>query len=225
MGDYTAAAIASIAFNIPVAVVDGNVFRVLARYFGVDIPINTTNGKKTFMALAQELLPADQPAAFNQAMMDFGAVQCTPKSPDCSQCPLMETCDARTTGRVDVLPVKINKIKIRERHFSYYYIRFVDGSVNWTAIRKRPAGDIWQGLWEPLMVEEHEKPPFVDEPILMKHNVRHVLTHQVIHADFYLYITKKKPPLSDDFIWVKEEDLDRYAFPRLVGMLLEVLPR
>ena len=75
------------------------------------------------------------------------------------------------------------------------------------------------------MVEEHEKPPFVDEPILMKHNVRHVLTHQVIHADFYLYITKKKPPLSDDFIWVKEEDLDRYAFPRLVEMLLEVLPR
>lgn len=225
VGDYTAAAIASIAFNIPVAVVDGNVFRVLARYFGVDIPINTTNGKKTFMALAQELLPADQPAAFNQAMMDFGAVQCTPKAPDCSQCPLMETCDARMTGRVDALPVKINKIKIRERHFSYYYIRFVDGSVNWTAIRKRPAGDIWQGLWEPLMVEEHEKPPFVDEPILMKHNVRHVLTHQVIHADFYLYITKKKPPLSDDFIWVKEEDLDRYAFPRLVEMLLEVLPR
>ncbi len=225
VGDYTAAAVGSMAFGLPAAAVDGNVYRVLARHFDIDVPINTTSGKHTFEALAQELLPVADPSAFNQAMMDFGAVQCTPKSPDCSQCPLMETCDASTTGRVDALPVKINKIKIRERHFSYYYIRFVDGSVNWTAIRKRPAGDIWQGLWEPLMVEEHEKPPFDDEPILMKHNVRHVLTHQVIHADFYLYITKKKPPLSDDFIWVKEEDLDRYAFPRLVGMLLEVLPR
>ena len=110
VGDYTAAAIGSIAFGLPAAVVDGNVYRVLARHFGIDTPINTTEGKKTFAALAQSLLPTSEvshlSSLYNQAVMDFGAIQCTPQSPRCQTCPLAETCDALQTGRVELLPVK-----------------------------------------------------------------------------------------------------------------------
>ena len=106
VGDYTAAAIGSIAFGLPAAVVDGNVYRVLARHYGIDTPINTTRGKHLFTELAQSLLPADRPAEFNQAMMDFGAIQCTPSSPKCVVCPLQETCEALRMGRVEELPIK-----------------------------------------------------------------------------------------------------------------------
>ena len=146
VGDYTAAAIGSIAFGLPAAVVDGNVYRVLARHYGIDTPINTTRGKHLFTELAQSLLPADKPAEFNQAMMDFGAIQCTPTSPKCVECPLQETCEALHMGLIDDLPVKEKKLTIKTRHLTYIYIR-CKGK---TAIRKRPAGDIWQGLWEPV---------------------------------------------------------------------------
>lgn len=117
VGEYTAAAIASIAYNEAVAVVDGNVYRVLARYFGIDTPIDTTEGKKTFRAMAQAHLSTTEPAAYNQAIMDFGAIQCTPKSPDCSACPLVETCFAYQNHKIDLLPTKSKKIKQRERKF------------------------------------------------------------------------------------------------------------
>lgn len=123
VGDYTAAAIASFAFDIPVAAVDGNVFRVLARYHGIETPINTTEGKKLFTALANDVLPTNQAASFNQAMMDFGATQCTPSSPRCQSCPLQETCVAYREGKVELLPNKLKKIKIKERHLTYIYIR------------------------------------------------------------------------------------------------------
>ena len=134
VGDYTAAAIGSFAFDIPAAVVDGNVYRVLSRYFGIDTPINSTQGKKEFAALAQSLLPASSAqqlsdtalspvAAYNQGMMDFGAIQCTPQSPKCLVCPLAETCEALRTGRVEELPVKNKTLKVKTRHLSYIYIR------------------------------------------------------------------------------------------------------
>ena len=156
VGDYTAAAIGSFAFDIPAAVVDGNVYRVLARYFGIDTPINSTQGKKEFAALAQSLLPSSKAsdfqsslslvAAYNQAMMDFGAIQCTPQSPKCQLCPLAETCEAMRTNRVAELPVKQKTMKVKTRHLSYIYIR-CKGE---TAIHRRGEGDIWQGLWEPF---------------------------------------------------------------------------
>lgn len=224
VGDYTAAAIASFAFNIPAAAVDGNVYRVLARYFGIDTPINNADGKKTFALLAQQLIPENHPDDFNQAMMDFGAVQCTPKSPDCMRCPMMETCDAVRTNRVEALPVKLKNIKIRERKFSYFYIRCrMEGQV-FVAFRRRPAGDIWQGLWEPVLVEELEDMPDYHGTVSMiRQKVKHVLTHQVIFADFYLVEAGSKPLLPEEYIWIRESDIDRYALPRLVDMMVNTI--
>ena len=245
VGDYTAAAIGSIAFGLPAAVVDGNVFRVLARHFGIDTPINTTEGKKLFTALAQELLPKDCPADFNQAMMDFGAIQCTPSSPRCLLCPLMESCDALRTGRIAQLPVKQRNLKIQTRHLTYIYIR----CQGHTAIHRRQAGDIWQGLWEPYCIEhlniehsalsnehsalniEHSTlnienltnknvPCSIFNVQCLKRGVRHVLTHQIILADFYLWECDERPTLPDDYIWIREDEIDHYGVPRLVEKLL-----
>ena len=209
VGDYTAAAIGSIAFGLPAAVVDGNVYRVLARHFGIDTPINTTEGKKTFAAMAQELLPPKEASAYNQAIMDFGAIQCTPQSPHCDSCPLMESCIAFRERRVAQLPVKLKTLKVTERHLIYIYIR-CQGQ---TAIRRRGPGDIWQGLWEPVLVDaESAVPPTAK---LLCHHVKHVLTHRVLYADFYLLDTDVRPELPSDYIWISESDLDNYALPRM----------
>lgn len=218
VGDYTAAAIGSIAFDLPVAVVDGNVYRVLARHFGINTPINSTEGKKEFATLAQErLLPAlnregQGAGLYNQAMMDFGALQCTPSSPLCPSCPLQETCSALHEDRVGELPVKQKTLKIKERRFTYVYIRYAGE----TAIHRRPAGDIWQGLYEPFNTETV---PY--GAILLRQNVKHVLTHRIIYADFYLWEPAQRPQLPDGYFWVKEEQLDEYGVPRLVELLLE----
>ena len=220
VGDYTAAAVGSMAFNLPAAAVDGNVYRVLARHYGIDVPINTTRGKHTFEALAQELLPVDEPGTFNQAMMDFGAIWCTPRSPRCGDCPVAETCDALRTGRIDQLPVKEKKLKVLERRFSYIYIRH-EGHV---ALRRRPAGDIWQGLWEPLFVENAPLPDLGCPLTLLASGVKHVLTHRVLLADFYLAEPTVRPVLSNDYQWIKEDDIGDYALPRLVEKLRARLP-
>ena len=220
VGDYTAAAVGSMAFNLPAAAVDGNVYRVLSRHYGIDVPINTTKGKHTFEALAQQLLPENQASIFNQAMMDFGATWCTPKSPRCLDCPFAETCAALRTGRVNQLPVKDKKLKIQERHLTYIYIRHA----GMTAVRRRPAGDIWQGLWEPLLIEDAPMPDLGCPLTLLAHDVKHVLTHRVLMADFYLAEPPSRPELPDGYIWIKEEDLGDYALPRLIERLLERLP-
>ena len=220
VGDYTAAAIASMAFDEPVAVVDGNVYRVLSRHFGIATPINSTEGKKEFAALAQQLLPAPEAAVYNQAIMDFGAMQCTPQSPRCAECPLIESCVAFREGRVGQLPVKLRTLKVQERHLIYIYVR----CLGQTAIRRRGEGDIWQGLWEPVLVEhgelEVERLPLV--PI--KLGVRHVLTHRVLTCDFYLWQPDAKPQLPEGYVWIDEADMDRYALPRLIEKLLTLLP-
>ena len=215
VGDYTAAAIGSMAFDLPAAVVDGNVYRVLSRHFGISTPINSTEGKKEFAQLAQALLPESAAAAYNQAIMDFGAIQCTPQSPRCLLCPLQESCVALHEDRVGQLPVKQKTLKIQERHLIYIYVRYKGQ----TAIHRRGEGDIWQGLWEPLLVENGEV-----RGELLKRGVRHVLTHRVLLCDFYLWEPEERPALPDGYVWVDEADIDRYALPRLVEKLLELLP-
>lgn len=246
VGDYTAAAIGSFAFGIPAAVVDGNVYRVLARYFGIDTPINSTQGKKEFAALAQSLLPASSDekvhpmgfgmelsvvSAYNQGMMDFGAIQCTPQSPKCLLCPLAETCEALRSDRVAELPVKQKTVKVKTRHLTYIYIR-CKGEV---AIHRRGEGDIWQGLWEPFNVSVHEEKSSatveeIERMLLLKslkgltliaQDVKHVLTHRILLADFYLLGTDVRPQLPEDYVWIKESDIEQYGVPRLIEIMLE----
>ena len=220
VGDYTAAAIGSIAFDLPAAVVDGNVYRVLSRYFGIDTPINTTVGKKEFTELAQDLLlPAlnregKGAGLFNQAMMDFGATQCTPLSPNCPSCPLAESCVALREGRISELPVKQKTLKIKERHLTYVYIRYKGQ----TAFHRRPAGDIWQGLYEPWLAEE-----VPCGAVLVRQRVKHILTHRILYADFYLWEPAERPSLPEDYFWIPEADIDNYGVPRLIEIMLESL--
>ena len=247
VGDYTAAAIGSICFGIPAAVVDGNVYRVLARHFGISTPVGSTEAKKEFTALAQKLLPQEDPATFNQGMMDFGALQCTPQNPACDSCPLLDTCNAYKSGRVALLPVKKPLNAPTEVHLDYVYVRF-NGE---TAIRRRGAGDIWQGLWEPLTrsfvagapqddknchsersfchSERSEDPSIARDGFreegksLLRKAVKHQLTHRTIFADFYLWEPAERPALPEGYKWIKETELDRYAKPRLFELLLEAL--
>jgi A/G-specific adenine glycosylase len=214
VGDYTAAAIGSIAFGLPAAVVDGNVYRVLARYFGIATPVGTTAAKKEFSALAGRLLPADSPAAFNQGMMDFGATCCTPVNPACLTCPLQPSCQAFKTGRVELLPVKQAAAKPVERHLTYVYVRF-QGQ---TAIRRRGPGDIWQGLWEPLAL-----PAVPADARLVVQGYKHQLTHRTLFTDFWLWEPSQRPVLPDGYLWIEEAELDAYAKPRLFELLLEKL--
>ena len=214
VGDYTAAAIGSIAFNLPAAVVDGNVYRVLARHYDIETPINTTEGKKEFTQLAQSLLPPQEASAFNQAMMDFGAIQCTPVSPRCEQCPLAESCVAFREGRIDILPVKQRTLKVKERQLTYIYIR----CNGYTALHRRPAGDIWQGLYEPWLTDQVPQ-----GAVLQRQRVKHVLTHRILYADFWLWETEERPQLPDDYFWIKEEEVGNYGVPRLIEILLESL--
>jgi A/G-specific adenine glycosylase len=233
VGDYTAAAIASFAFHLPVAAVDGNAYRVLARVFGIDTPINTSRGKKLFAELAQSLLPTDCPHDFNQAMMDFGATWCTPSSPHCEDCPLADRCEAYNYNKVTTLPVKEKKLKVKTRHFIYIYLR-CHGQI---ALCRRPAGDIWQGLYEPPMVEwEGDMAPdetqalqviqqFLAVPLqsvrIVCRGLRHVLTHRIILADCFLVETESCPALPDSYFWIDESNLDQYAIPRLVERMMK----
>lgn len=218
VGDYTAAAIGSIAFGLPAASVDGNFHRVLARHFGIDTPINSTEGKKLFAALAQEHLPHEAPAMYNQAIMDFGAIQCTPVNPKCVICPLAETCVAVRMGKTAEWPVKLKTVKVKERRLAFYYVR----SQGRIAIHKRGGGDIWQGLW---CVPEAEQlaAEWKGAARLLRRDVRHILTHRILLADFFLLDTSKKPCLPPDFIWIEEAKIDDYGIPRLIEMLVEAV--
>lgn len=165
--------------------------------------------------------------------MDFGATHCTPLNPQCPQCPLQETCVALHEGKVAALPVKEKKLTVKERHLSYIYIR----CNGYTAIHRRPAGDIWQGLYEPLLLEVRGKrlevremmeamgilSPPTSHLLPLKKNVKHILTHRILYADFWLWEVNKRPLLPDDYFWIKEADIDNYGVPRLIEILLETL--
>lgn len=153
VGDYTAAAIASISYGEAVPVVDGNVYRVLSRYFGVETDISSSGAKKEFTQLAASLLPKGQASEFNQAMMEFGALQCVPKSPDCGNCIFTVKCVAFNTGKVNVLPVKLKKTKVTNRYFNYLVIKDVNNN---SVIQKRTAKGIWYNLYEFPLLETDE---------------------------------------------------------------------
>lgn len=240
VGDYTAAAICSFAYGLPHAVVDGNVYRVLSRYFGIDLPIDSTEGKKAFAALAREMLSRERPADYNQAIMDFGALQCTPQSPRCLLCPLAEGCAALAEGRIGSLPVKQHKIKVTYRYFHYFVVRTADDAL---VLHQRTGSDIWKSLYE-LPLIESEAPdelqmsaiermlstlfprmPLQEFPsvCLLRQGVKHVLTHRVIMASFYELQVPSGHGLSADYLNVKFDELENYALPRLVHSFLNKL--
>ena len=150
VGDYTASAIASFCFDAPEPVVDGNVYRVLSRYFGIDIPINSTEGIKYFKELAREVMDSENIRDYNQGIMEFGAIQCAPKNPYCLLCPLQESCVALQENKVDQLPVKLNKTKIRNRYFNYLVLLDDDGN---TILEQRRGKGIWQNLYQFPLIE------------------------------------------------------------------------
>lgn len=235
VGAYTAAAVCSLAYHMPYAVVDGNVYRVLARYLGVELPIDTAAGRKAFEALAEELLDRRDPALYNQAIMDFGALQCVPRSPRCGSCPLAGRCVASSRGIVDLLPVKVGRIRLKERYFSYIYVHAGDC----TYIRKRTGNDIWKNLYElplvetgrPLSEDELRLSPqfralFPDAGLLSFRRVcggvRHVLSHRIIHADFYEAVLREDDTSLDaSYQRVRADHLGDYAVSRLIQLFLE----
>lgn len=236
VGDYTAAAICSIAYDLPYAVVDGNVYRVLARYFGIDTPIDSGEGRKLFAALAQEMLDKVRPALYNQAIMDFGALQCTPQSPACMFCPLADSCTALAQGTVQSLPVKSHKTKVTHRYFQYLFVR-KGGQI---LLHKRTEGDIWQNLYELPLIEtdgDVEEEAFRTHPRLLewcrpdelqglrllKAGVRHVLSHRIIHANFYGLELSADSPSLPGYLSVCQQDVPRYAVPRLIHEFLEAV--
>lgn len=227
IGSYTAAAIASFAFNLPYAVLDGNVYRVLSRYFGIDIPIDSPEGKKHFQELVTHLLDKEQPAAFNQAIMDFGASICKPKAPECDKCVLSSKCVALKRDMISLLPVKGKKLRVKERHLNYFVLQIGQEIY----IRQRTAKDIWQNLYEFFLIESttpyttttawQELLPYVATMEEEAFKNRQRLTHQLIISDFYLVKLSAKPSHLQGGIWAKTDELKKYAFPKTILSFLK----
>jgi len=228
VGPYTAAAIASFAYNLPHAVLDGNVFRVLSRVFDLDTPVDAPAGKKEFARLAQYLLPPEQPGRYNQAIMDFGATVCKPV-PECARCFFNSHCLAYRNGRQDLLPIKEKQVRIRERWMYYFVLWFRDS----VAIRQRTGKDIWQSLYEFPLIEsgkvlnrneqlEHFQKQF--GPVEMNPGAswqtRQRLTHQQLNL-YFLQIHGKKKYTLPGFIWIPVQELDAYAFPRSLQQYIQ----
>lgn len=226
IGPYTAAAIGSFAFGLPNAVLDGNVYRVLARYFAIDTPSDTTEGKQLFAALAGDVLDPENSAAHNQAIMDLGATICTPASPKCNECPLSGNCLALSQGRVALLPVRSRRIQVKERYFNYFSI--LNNGHIW--VHRRGENDIWGNLYELFLVETDGASNATElsrllatngvnaEPsnILALSTGQQKLTHQIINTTFYtLNITgTQAPKCLDDGKWVSISEIKKLAFPK-----------
>lgn len=236
VGEYTAAAICSFAYDMPHAVVDGNVYRILSRWLGIDTPIDSTEGKKQFAMAADELLDRHRPALYNQAIMDFGALQCTPSSPDCLRCPLADSCAALQSGKVDSLPVKQHKTKVSNRYFNYIYVRMGAS----TFIRKREGNDIWKNLYELPLIETDKDLSDKDEELFgkvqglfgegqefsiraVKKGVKHVLSHRVIYANFYEVVLTEEVEALPGYQKVAVEDLYKFAVPNLVSRFFSLI--
>jgi A/G-specific adenine glycosylase len=220
VGNYTAAAVSSFAYNQKYAVVDGNVYRLLSRVFNIDTPIDSTEGIKYFQRLADELIDEKDPASHNQAIMEVGAIICTPKNPNCANCPLEIKCLAKSIGSIDNLPVKSKKTKVRKRFF--HYLIFTES--NETIIERRIKKDIWQHLYQFPMIETDSSQ--IPESLLLKYavieseEITHILSHQKITAKFYHFntIPKKKEP---HWIKIKKEDIQDFPLPRIIDRYLE----
>lgn len=218
VGPYTAAAIASFAYNLPHAVVDGNVFRVLSRYFGVDLAINSPEGKRQFEALAGELLDRYNPALHNQAIMEFGALQCKPVSPNCAVCPVQESCMALLSNQVAQLPIKLKKVKVRKRFFVYHILA---NAQNQLAFQRRAPKDIWEGLFEFPLVEfdnSEDMHAYLEDKLVIGAKFQHVLTHQRIEA--YFIKTSMKDSAKANYLMLDLMALEDHPIPRLIDKFL-----
>ena len=231
IGDYTASAIASMAFGQAVPVIDGNVNRVIARLYGIQQPVNKPAGQKEIREYAGKLMVHDSPGTYNQAIMEFGALQCVPQNPDCNGCILNRLCVAFRCGLVNMLPIKVKTVKMAIRYFHYLYVRLG----NHTFIRRRSDGDIWTGLYEFPMIEtdsetalEHlsqtsawqsyfdGQTPLVEEISL---EVIHRLTHRILKIRFYK-IAVTRPICGKDMMEIPASDLHRYAVPKIIDNYL-----
>nr|WP_321450400.1 A/G-specific adenine glycosylase [uncultured Carboxylicivirga sp.] len=220
IGPYTAAAIASFAFNLPYAVLDGNVFRFLARVKGIDTPIDSTEGKKRFSDLAQDLLNKKDPAHHNQAMMEMGAILCKAQSPDCDQCPFQSDCAAFHTGQIQNLPVKSKKVKQRKRYFNYFLIY---PSSDTLLIQQRNTKDIWQNLYQLPLIETDKKQSteyfknICQNKVEFLSETKHILSHQIIYSRFFKTVAEALPLLEiNNYQTIKQSECITYAFPKLV---------
>ena len=230
VGDYTASAIASICFNEVAAVVDGNVYRVLARFFGIDTPINSSKGAKEFKELAQTLIDKNDPATFNQAIMEFGATQCKPQNPDCTVCPFNQSCIAFNEKRIAELPVKLKAAKVKIKHFNFLVLLSNDGKA---ILEKRIGKGIWQNLYQFPLIETDENSTFeafkirVENHSLLKNKtfelslyneeaIVHKLSHQHLHTKFW--IVNVKGSLQNG---IPTNTIRKLAVPILIGNFIE----
>ena len=229
IGDYTASAIASICFDEPTAVVDGNVYRVLSRYFGIKTPINSSAGIKEFKILAQSLIDKNKAGTFNQAIMDFGALHCKPQNPLCETCPFSDSCFALEKKLTKELPVKEKKVKVRKRYFNFLVIKTKD---NRTILSERKGKGIWQGLFqfpliesdktinkEELILSEDFTNLFPSKTTLSLFNSKeiiHKLSHQHLHTQFWIIETKNSPEIN-----INWSEIEKYPVPILIANFLE----
>lgn len=231
VGNYTASAVCSIAYDLPYAVVDGNVYRVLSRVFGIDTPINSTAGIKEFQELANEMLVKDKPGLYNQAVMEFGARHCKPINPECQNCVLTDKCVAFAKNKVAQLPVKLKKTKVKNRYLNYFVL--VDKN-NKVIVNQRKEKDIWQGLFEFFLIETEKQTPlktllkakelkvFGNNFVIQNEHkkYKHVLSHQHLHSNFY--VLKYRGVFGKKHKTILTKDLKKLAWPRLMDKFLQV---
>lgn len=241
IGEYTAAAITSFVWNQPRPVIDGNVYRVLGRLFAVETPMDTGKGKREYRELAALLMPPEQAGMHNQAIMEFGALQCVPQNPDCEKCPLSGKCMAYASGNPQQYPVRQKKTKTRNRYLNYFFI--ICGSH--TYLHHRTGKDIWEGLYEFPLIETND-PVNLDTNVpenfantgILRHfnklfrgtgrtaisvemkNVRHVLSHQILYATFYKVEIQKENVALKKYLKISLSALDEYPFPKLISAFL-----
>lgn len=230
VGDYTASAIASICFGEATAVVDGNVYRVLSRYFGINTPINTSQGNKEFKQLAQELIDVKNPATFNQAIMEFGATQCKPQNPNCSVCPFNNSCIAFNKNKIAELPIKLKAAKAKKRNFNFLVFIFNDKK---TILEKRVGKGIWQNLYQFPLIETEEAATFdsfiklvkkhpaakdklLDMVLYNEEIIIHKLSHQHLYTKFWIVNVDGTSKNG-----ISTAEIQNYAVPILIGNFIE----
>lgn len=235
IGEYTAAAISSFSNNSCYPVIDGNVYRVLSRIFGVEEPIDSTIGKKIFKDLATDLIHKTNPSEYNQAIMEFGALQCKPKSPNCENCPFVLTCYAFINNKIQLLPFKEKKIKQRNRYFNYLVLI----NKNTIYLKKRNENDIWKGLYDFPLIETEQAielfetllSPNLDNNFIFRDTVfiskskeyKHILSHQKIYATFWRVSGKLKNIATTTYVKCSIKEINKYPVPKLIENYLKTL--